>query len=177
MEDRINSLDPIKTCSTCQHPMPPLDRRTEDVGVAGLVGCDFLRGGTLNPSSITECEGNTSTLAVVTPEPDAIDSDAVWVAMLKHQNQALASQASGWQLFRLGATDHQRDEVENANRRVFLDSLQRSYAKRSDTIVWSMIVFILAATVLTSLLGVVKGATFAVFVSICWTAVHRVRRL
>jgi len=172
---KVNSIMEDRSSLANQTERPNSTLRSH-IPLPGLAGPGFPRGGGLDVSPTTECEASTSTCGVGNYEM-SLDSDSVWVAMLKHQNQTIASQTSCWQLFRLGATDLQRDEVEDANRRVFFESLRRSYAKRSDTIVWSMLVFIVAAIVLISVLGFGEGTVFAILVSLCWTAVHRVRRL
>ena len=178
MRDKINSDRCETSSSMLPHSNLPIDGITEDVmSLSSLTAPGFSQSGKRNVSSITECAVSTSICGVVTPEPGDRDSDAVWVAMQKQQNQAIAYQASGWTLFRLGTTDPHRDGVAEADRKGFFDLLRKSYARRADTIVWSMIVFILAAIVLIPLLGFSMGPAFAALVSLCWTAVHRVRRL
>ena len=159
MRDRINSTDQIVTASSMlpTSTLPPSGRTEDVMGVSSVTDHGFSQGGNVLP--ITECAVSTNAFGAVTPELSDLDSDAVWVAMQKQQNQAMVHRASGWALFRPGTTDQQCDEIENANWRVFVDSLGKSYAKRSDTIVWSMIVFILAVIFLIPIREISRGAS------------------
>jgi hypothetical protein len=178
MRDRIRSADQIETS------VSPLPRSTltQDSGAENVMVDSNLIHRYLSKSaapdvlSKSDCPVDTN-IHAVTPEPRGLDSDAGWVAMQKWQDQTLIHKVSGLPLFRLWKTDPHRDEVEEADWKGFLELLRKSYARRADTILWSMIVFIFAGIFLISVLGFLLGPTFAVLVALCWTAVHRVRRL
>jgi hypothetical protein len=177
MRDKINSADQSeRSKSLLTHSTFCSGSTTKDVmGHSGVTGYGLSQSEPI--SSITAVAVSTDTFGAINLQPSDLDSDAVWVAMQKQQSRALVHQASRWSLLRLGTTDQQRDEVQNANRIVFVDLLKKSYAKRSDTILWSMMVFILTVIILIPLRGFIEGPAFAAFVCLCWTAVHRVRRL
>jgi len=177
MRGKINSADQFeRSKSLVTHSISCSGSTTKDV-----MGHSSVAGHGLSPSepvsSITAVVVSTDTFGAINLQPSDLDSDAVWVAMQRQQTRALVQHASRWSLLRLGTTDQQRDEVRNASRTVFLDLLKKSYAKRSDTILWSMMVFILTVIILIPLRGFIEGPAFAAFVCLCWTAVHRVRRL
>lgn len=147
------------------------------MGVSSFAGLGFSPTKKPNKTSISECEVSALTSGDRTLEHDP-DSDGFWVAMMKQEGQDAAQQESIWRPFySVDTTDQRRNEIEEADRKGILDLLKKSYARRADTIVWSMIVFILAAVVLIPLLGFVIGPTFAALVGVCWAAVHRIRRL
>jgi hypothetical protein len=148
------------------------------MGASNITGLGFSQVPTVKDPPISEFVGSTSAFGAVTPEPNDLDSDEIWVAMLKKQHQVATRQGSIWQLFHdVDKTDPRRDEVRDADWRGFLEFLRKSYAKRADTLFWSMIVFSLAAAILIPFLGFLVGPALACLVSLCWTVVHRVRRL
>jgi hypothetical protein len=179
MRDRIGSADQIENSNSKSMPSHSISclssTTTNGMGLSSVTG--FCLSQSKPVSSVTDVAVSTDKFDPINIEPSDLDLDAAWVAMQKQENRVLLHQASRWSLLRPGTTDQQRDEVQNANRIFFVDSLKRSYAKRSDTIVWSMMVFILTVIVLIPLRGLIEAPAFAAFVCLCWTAVHRVRRL
>jgi hypothetical protein len=159
--------------------MLSLGRRRENVmGVFRFVG--VLPFEDREPVEIVnpEFESEPTDHRVACLETSNLDSDDYWVGMMKREYRAAACPRSTWQLLQgAGKADSRCNEVAEANRKTFLELLRKSYAKRADTIIWSMIVFILATVVLIPFLGFLLGPVFAGLVSLCWSAVHRVRRL
>lgn len=107
-----------------------------------------------------------------------LESNPVWIAILQRERDAAADHFSLWDILR-GAkrSDPKRLEVEEADWRALLEALRRSYARRADTVIWSTIVFIIAAATLLPIIGFIWGPAYAALVSLSWAVVHRVRRI
>jgi hypothetical protein len=155
------------------------ERRTVDVmGVSGMTGLDSSQPRNLYNSTNAECILSRSASRVATPQSNDPDSDVVWVAMMRQQHLPLVQQGPIRRFFHVpDKRDKLSDEIADADWKSFLDVLRMSYARRTDTFVWSVVVFILAAIALTPSLGFRFGPAFAILVSLCWAVVHWARRL
>jgi hypothetical protein len=148
------------------------------MGVSEVTRLDSSQPGNLHNSTNTECTLSRSASRVAPLQPNDLDSDVVWVAMMSLQQLPPAQQGAIRRFFHApDKRDKLSDEIAEADWKSFLDVLRKSYAKRSDTFVWSVVVFILAAIALTPSLGFKFGPAFAMLVSLCWAVVHRARRL
>ena len=148
------------------------------MGVSGMTGLDSSQPRNLSNSTNAECTLSRSASRVATLQPNDLDSDDVWVAMMRQQQLPAVHQGPIRRLFHVDdKTDTLSDEIAVADWKNFLDVLRKSYARRTDTIVWSVVVFIAAAIALIPSLGFRFGPAFATLVSLCWTVVHWVRRL
>jgi hypothetical protein len=148
------------------------------MGICSPTGLKFTQPREPNDITNSECEKDPTAVGRVLPEANDFASDAFWIAMMRQDERAAVCPKSIWRAFYgVDKSDQRRNEVAEADRKSFVQSLKKSYGRRADTVVWSMIVFILAAIVLIPLLGFPIGPTFSALVSLCWTVLHRVRRL
>jgi hypothetical protein len=101
-----------------------------------------------------------------------------WETTLRRYKQSVSSEQS--LLNRLLGT-RERDprclELEEADRRMFIHALRRSYSDRKDTYLWAILVLLTSASILMPFLGPLKGYAFAAFITACWTTLHIVRRM
>lgn len=104
------------------------------------------------------------------------DSDDVWVALQRNANRRYLSSKEPFTLSTLGSDPLSRD-IRRADFKLLRQHLQKSYARRGDTWIWSLFVFTASALVLVASIGLDLGLLFALFTCLCWTVVHRVRRL
>jgi len=112
------------------------------------------------------------------PEGQQLDSDEVWLAMLKRENQKVTREDSFWACSRrVDKRDPLCLEIEEAKRSFLLNGLRTSYASRGGTLLWAMVVFLIGVVVLVPIIGFVKGPCFAAFVAASWAVLHRVRRI
>jgi hypothetical protein len=96
---------------------------------------------------------------------------------MQDECDTVARPLSLWSVLR-GARkkDPRQIEADEADWKTLLETLRRIYSKRADTVVCSMMVFILAVVALIPIIGPFKGPAFAAAVSLSWAIVHRVRR-
>jgi len=124
------------------------------------------------------CESESAGNRVIASETSESDSDAYWIAMMRREYRPTGRSKTPWGVLQGSArADLRCDEMAEADRKAFLSFLRKSYAKRADTLIWSIMVLTIATFVLVPLLGFHFGLVVACLVGLCWSAVHWVRRL
>ena len=103
-------------------------------------------------------------------------SDEEWVTLQKAVNDRYLSSYKAVLLDHWDADQMSRD-IRRADMTFLIKCLHRSYARRSDTWMWSLATFSLSSPILVAVTGLDLGIMFAMLTCLGWTVVHRVRTL
>lgn len=78
---------------------------------------------------------------------------------------------------RLEQMDPRFIELREARKKMLIWALKGSYARKSDTLYWALLVCITIFVILSPIRGIQSAFLYALGSAALWTMVHRVRRI